>query len=193
MRSGPVRAAVVAILATFQSAAPAAPLSARQRAELLDLQLAEATRVQRTIAGLSTEGAVVTAFRQWAGDGPILKIQLDVYGEVGRRSRAFYYDAGRPLYTMGAEWSYGMPIGSEGGGSDPVVTAAGGFELEDGSWEGWSVGRRESPVAHVSDAYPLALSLLRLMGAPGPTGPEACPWVCAEGALPSCSRFACEE
>jgi hypothetical protein len=111
---------------------PVAGLEARR--QQIDDALASYVHVTADVFEFSTEGGVLEAY---ADGKAVVKVTLDLYGELGRAQWSFYYEGGAPFCVVKVRGHYDRHI-VEGGG-EVVRTDRERFLLHDGRivrWEG---------------------------------------------------------
>jgi hypothetical protein len=147
----------------------------RDAVDRIEVRLPDMRRDERLVAGLSAEGALVTA---WRGPGGIEKIHVEALGETGRRLTDIHVADGAPLRVYDLLLAYGAGDAERTVSEARHYLAAGAPATPDGTG--------------TAEAAARARSLLRLMSTPAPASGDACEWRCADERGAECVRYTCD-
>jgi hypothetical protein len=170
--------------------------SARNEAELIDLELSDMTIARRPLDGISAEGATVLGYRpQDAADTTVRKIVLEAFGETGQQRSAYYFRNGKLFYAIETMFTYDKPLDLETGAPARSLAEINRVAMEDGK-----IIARDSKKTALGDKClkyesrrlnALGKSLMLLLDTPENENAGACGWTCTQGELPACTRFEC--
>lgn len=184
----PARAADAASPASPASpasaAAPVAP-DAPAAAARIDAALPALRERSRMVAGLSAEGANVTA---WSNGSVLRKVEVEMLGESGRDRLSFYWNDGELVAARRVRIDYDGTLRDGAAGRERV-------RLD--RWQTWRKGTpiflrgaaTEASRRDAADLQAQARAYARLMQRRPPT-PD-CEWACSGEDRSGCVRFSC--